>query len=362
MEKKLYHAFWYHQRNMTNWEVTTWIHFRSWGEYLAEQDFSHWALGKVKEAVTWTHVDDSLIIFPAAKKASNESCVWSRWWLEKIVKVDLLKQNFSRLGSSTCFFSKHSPPSEFVETSFGGVNNNTNHTHTHRNFAWINPQHFGFEVLGVTHTAQNGATLRIVSWMDVWPWKEGSYRLLDIMGDPSRKNTSRCIPPNGKFRKINVNSNGAGTRAGDFWPFRMYRHVIIWGGIAGAVKGGKPMVVGGDAAFSVSVGWRWSKSTGKLSDRKLGGGFKHFLSSPQNLGKMNPILTSIFFRWVGSTTNQKPMGGCPPVCDIQQVTASITNKPLVVVVQFIFSSSRPKRLFFFEALNRTPNIARSCNI
>ena len=35
----------------------------------------------------------------------------------------------------------------------------------------------------------------------------------------------------------------------------------------------------------------------------LGGGFKHFLCSPRKLGKI-PILTSIFFRWVGSTTNQ----------------------------------------------------------
>ena len=33
--------------------------------------------------------------------------------------------------------------------------------------------------------------------------------------------------------------------------------------------------------------------------------FKHFWFSPlPDLGKMNPILTSIFFRWVGSTTNQ----------------------------------------------------------
>ena len=34
---------------------------------------------------------------------------------------------------------------------------------------------------------------------------------------------------------------------------------------------------------------------------KLGGGFKYFLFSP-HLG-MIPILTSIFFNWVGSTTN-----------------------------------------------------------
>ena len=34
----------------------------------------------------------------------------------------------------------------------------------------------------------------------------------------------------------------------------------------------------------------------------LGGGFKYFLCSPRNLGTI-PILTSIFFKWVGSTTN-----------------------------------------------------------
>lgn len=41
---------------------------RSWGEYLAEQDFSHWALGKVKEAVTWSQVDDSLMISEPKKR------------------------------------------------------------------------------------------------------------------------------------------------------------------------------------------------------------------------------------------------------------------------------------------------------
>ena len=34
----------------------------------------------------------------------------------------------------------------------------------------------------------------------------------------------------------------------------------------------------------------------------LGGGFNYFLFSPRTLGKI-PILTSIFFKWVGSTTN-----------------------------------------------------------
>ncbi len=35
----------------------------------------------------------------------------------------------------------------------------------------------------------------------------------------------------------------------------------------------------------------------------LGGGFKYFLFSPRT-GEDEPNLTSIFFRWVGSTTNQ----------------------------------------------------------
>jgi len=35
----------------------------------------------------------------------------------------------------------------------------------------------------------------------------------------------------------------------------------------------------------------------------LGGGFNYYLFSPQNLGKISN-LTNIFFRWVGSTTNQ----------------------------------------------------------
>ena len=34
----------------------------------------------------------------------------------------------------------------------------------------------------------------------------------------------------------------------------------------------------------------------------LGGGFKYFLFSPQTLQKWSN-LTSIFFKWVGSTTN-----------------------------------------------------------
>jgi len=35
----------------------------------------------------------------------------------------------------------------------------------------------------------------------------------------------------------------------------------------------------------------------------MGGGWKYCLFSSRNLGKI-PILTIIFFRWVGETTNQ----------------------------------------------------------
>ena len=37
--------------------------------------------------------------------------------------------------------------------------------------------------------------------------------------------------------------------------------------------------------------------------KTIGGSFKYFLFSPRKLGQI-PILTSILFRWVGSTTNQ----------------------------------------------------------
>ena len=40
-----------------------------------------------------------------------------------------------------------------------------------------------------------------------------------------------------------------------------------------------------------------------LGTSLLGGGLKYFLFSPL-FGEDEPILTSIFFRWVGSTTNQ----------------------------------------------------------
>ena len=43
------------------------------------------------------------------------------------------------------------------------------------------------------------------------------------------------------------------------------------------------------------------------TQKNLGGGFKHFLFSSSKIGEDEPILTIIFFRWVGSTTNQKHM-------------------------------------------------------
>ena len=39
--------------------------------------------------------------------------------------------------------------------------------------------------------------------------------------------------------------------------------------------------------------------------KKLGGGFKYFFIFTPKFGEDEPILTSIFFRWVGSTTNEK---------------------------------------------------------
>ena len=41
-----------------------------------------------------------------------------------------------------------------------------------------------------------------------------------------------------------------------------------------------------------------------MERNKLGGGFKYFLNFTPKIGEDEPNLTSIFFRWVGSTTNQ----------------------------------------------------------
>ena len=41
--------------------------------------------------------------------------------------------------------------------------------------------------------------------------------------------------------------------------------------------------------------------------QKLGCGFRYFFMFTPKIGEDEPILTSIFFRWVGSTTNQKKM-------------------------------------------------------
>ena len=56
--------------------------------------------------------------------------------------------------------------------------------------------------------------------------------------------------------------------------------------------------------------WRWA-STGDVRVCVVlkillggGGGFKYFLYFHPILGEDDPILTSIFCRWVGSTTNQ----------------------------------------------------------
>ena len=63
---------------------------------------------------------------------------------------------------------------------------------------------------------------------------------------------------------------------------------------------------------------------------KLGGGFKHFCDfHPENWGRFPLILTSIFFRWVDSTTNQKFKKPPTPASWKQRFPAdiiTITNK------------------------------------
>ena len=57
--------------------------------------------------------------------------------------------------------------------------------------------------------------------------------------------------------------------------------------------------------------WMWIFAVGTSRQKhqvvyqgKLGGGFKYVLFSTRKLGKISN-LTSIFFRWVGSTTKQQ---------------------------------------------------------
>ena len=49
-------------------------------------------------------------------------------------------------------------------------------------------------------------------------------------------------------------------------------------------------------------GWLGLRLQQNEEKKTLGGGFKCFLCSPRKLGKISN-LTSIFFKWVGSTTN-----------------------------------------------------------
>ena len=58
--------------------------------------------------------------------------------------------------------------------------------------------------------------------------------------------------------------------------------------------------------FETSLFYHYSDSSfpKKSCKKKLGGGFKYFLHLHPYLGKWS-ILTSIFFKWVGSTTNRK---------------------------------------------------------
>ena len=70
---------------------------------------------------------------------------------------------------------------------------------------------------------------------------------------------------------------------------------------------------------------------------KLGGSFKYFLFSPRKLGKI-PILTSILFRWVGSTTNQ--LAKSSP-CSFVSLSTHSTHR-LLGAVPWVSVAQRPQ--------------------
>ena len=108
------------------------------------------------------------------------------------------------------FFSKQPSPSKFIWKPLLEMSTTRQESHVETSLKDQSAARLGFEVLGATHTAQNGATLRIVSWIS---WL------------PSRKNESIYPPKNGKSRKINVNSKVPGNVPGITRSFRMYRHL-----------------------------------------------------------------------------------------------------------------------------------------
>ena len=122
-----------------------------------------------------------------SQKASRESWVWSRWWLEKIVKVDLFKQDFKALDRPRVFF-RHYITFQVSGKVFGGVNNE-NKFHTFRStwdfryLAWLilprMEQHFGSCLGRIVDTGMFQAV-----------GKSYPGCMLDMMLIPSRKNES----------------------------------------------------------------------------------------------------------------------------------------------------------------------------
>lgn len=182
-------------------------------------------------------------------------------------------------------------------------------------------QHFGFQVLGVTHTAQNGATLRIVSRMHRWHrdvpsgWKELPRLNAGYDAYPLQKKTSLYIPPNGKQPENQREVKLASRRRG-----YVLSKVELQEQSKVATDGGRV--------------WRSSKINRKVVQ-------------PENYGK------------IMGTSNIKacdirhlPFPSGVVVCWKPQVTASITNKPLGSVCQlFKFWA---KKLVFFDALQHPP--------
>ena len=128
-------------------------------------------------------------------------------------------------------------------------------------------QHFGFQVLGVTHTAQNGATLRIVSRMHRWhrdvpsSWKELPRLNAGYDAYPLQKKTSLYIPPNGKQPENRRELKRASRRRGYVLSKRVLSyHLLRWN--CRSSQRWQPMVVGSE---------EHQKSTGRLSNRKIMG-------------------------------------------------------------------------------------------
>ena len=67
-----------------------------------------------------------------------------------------------------------------------------------------------------------------------------------------------------------------------------------------------------DSCGSTSPGFELNSKTPTRNHWSFRGGLKHFLFSPQNLGTWSN-LTSIFFKWVGLTTNSWFSGASTPL-------------------------------------------------